>query len=258
VAELRAPVAEKLEITLAVLIERADQIYRQAMLAGQFNGRISALKELGVLSGKRVERSERGEPGEFDRISDEELREAVTKIAMELGFTPPEECLVFASGRPALCRSPHSLKRGVLRVDEGGEGGSDVRSFWFVVVCVWCLQLARSCRSANRYDPERHACRSRPWPERSRLVAASCRRDHRHRLGGLPACAFRTSPTWTEDRLNKFVYDPNRSGGKAVLDATKGSFRFSTGCAGPATANMRSRLRMGRSAFAVKPLVVRL
>jgi hypothetical protein len=70
VAELRAPIAEKLEITLAVLIERADQIYRQAMLAGQFNAAISALKELGVLSGKRIEGAERGEPGEFDRMSD--------------------------------------------------------------------------------------------------------------------------------------------------------------------------------------------
>ena len=65
VAELRAPIAEKLEITLVELIERADQIYRQAMLAGQFNAAINALKELGVLSGKRIERSERGEPGEF-------------------------------------------------------------------------------------------------------------------------------------------------------------------------------------------------
>ena len=33
-------------------------------------------------------------------------------------------------------------------------------------------------------------------------------------------------------RLNKFVYDPNRSGGKAVLDAAKGSFRFTTGAQG--------------------------
>jgi hypothetical protein len=30
-----------------------------------------------VLSGKRIERAERGEPGEFDRMSDEELRQAV-------------------------------------------------------------------------------------------------------------------------------------------------------------------------------------
>ena len=88
VAELRAPIAEKLEITLAVLVERADLIYRQAMLAGEFNAAISALKELGVLSGKRVERSERGEPGEFDRMSDEELREAVTESARALGFVP--------------------------------------------------------------------------------------------------------------------------------------------------------------------------
>jgi hypothetical protein len=33
-------------------------------------------------------------------------------------------------------------------------------------------------------------------------------------------------------RLNKFIYDPNRGGGKAVLDAAKGSFRFSTGAQG--------------------------
>jgi hypothetical protein len=88
VAELRAPVADKLEITLSLLIERADMIFRQAMAAGQFNAAISALKELGVLSGKRVERSERGEPGEFDHMSDEELREAVTEQARALGFVP--------------------------------------------------------------------------------------------------------------------------------------------------------------------------
>jgi hypothetical protein len=84
VAELSALIAEKLD-TLAVLIARADQIYRQAMMAGQFNAGIGALKELGVLSGKRVERSERGEPGEFDRISDEELWQAVTDRAEQLG-----------------------------------------------------------------------------------------------------------------------------------------------------------------------------
>jgi hypothetical protein len=93
VAELRAPVADKLEITLSLLIERADQIYRQAMLAGQFNAAINALKELGVLSGKRIERSERGEPGEFDHMSDEELREAVDARAREMGYVPAGEKL---------------------------------------------------------------------------------------------------------------------------------------------------------------------
>ena len=91
VAELRAPVADKLEITLSLQIERADMIFRQAMAAGQFNAANSALKELGVLSGKRVERSERGEPGEFERMSDEELRAAVTEQAIAMGFRPPDE-----------------------------------------------------------------------------------------------------------------------------------------------------------------------
>jgi hypothetical protein len=33
-------------------------------------------------------------------------------------------------------------------------------------------------------------------------------------------------------KLNKFIYDPNRSSGKAVFDAAKGSFRFTTGAQG--------------------------
>jgi hypothetical protein len=37
VAELRAPAADKLEITLSLLIERADQIFKRAVAAGQFN-----------------------------------------------------------------------------------------------------------------------------------------------------------------------------------------------------------------------------
>jgi hypothetical protein len=91
VAELKAPIADKLEITLPLLIQRADEIYKQAMLVGQFAAAGNALKELGVLSGKRVERSEHGEPGEFERMSDEELRENLTERARALGFEPPPE-----------------------------------------------------------------------------------------------------------------------------------------------------------------------
>ena len=46
-----------------------------------------------MLSGKRIERSERGEPGEFDHMSDEELREAVDAQARELGYVPAGEKL---------------------------------------------------------------------------------------------------------------------------------------------------------------------
>ena len=91
VAELRAPVADKLEITLSLLIEETFSTYRLAKAAGQYGPAATLLKELGVLSGKRVERSERGEPGEFERMSDEELRAAVTEQAIAMGFRPPDE-----------------------------------------------------------------------------------------------------------------------------------------------------------------------
>ena len=63
-----------------------------------------------------------------------------------------------------VCRASQAAPAYKPRVNRG-EGGSDVQSWWFVVsVWVWCLQLAcfASCRSAaDRYDPSRHACRSR-------------------------------------------------------------------------------------------------
>jgi hypothetical protein len=36
------------------------------MEAKQYSAAVAAIKEKGILSGKRIERSERGEPGEFD------------------------------------------------------------------------------------------------------------------------------------------------------------------------------------------------
>jgi hypothetical protein len=34
-------------------------------------------------------------------------------------------------------------------------------------------------------------------------------------------------------RLDRFVFDPNRGAGKVILNATKGSFRFTTGAQNP-------------------------
>jgi hypothetical protein len=56
------------------------------------------VKELGVLSGKRIERAERGEPGEFDRMSDDELRQAVAESRRATGFYPQEQ-LIFRTNR---------------------------------------------------------------------------------------------------------------------------------------------------------------
>ena len=91
VAELRAPIAEKLEITLAGAIRARGSDLQTGDVGGQFNAAISALKELGVLSGKRIERAERGEPGEFDHMSDDELHKAVLDSAERLGLVPKKK-----------------------------------------------------------------------------------------------------------------------------------------------------------------------
>jgi hypothetical protein len=72
-----AVAAERAVVTRQSLIEKAEAIYQQAKEAGQTAAAVSALKEIGVLSGIRIERSERGAPGEFDwveKLTVEELR----------------------------------------------------------------------------------------------------------------------------------------------------------------------------------------
>jgi hypothetical protein len=65
VAEIRKPAADRPEITQDELIKRADEIFKLAMASGQLGAAVNALKELGILSGRRIERAERGEPGEL-------------------------------------------------------------------------------------------------------------------------------------------------------------------------------------------------
>jgi hypothetical protein len=58
------------------LIEKAEAVLAGAMEAGQFSAATAAIREIGVLSGKRIERSESGMPGEFEwleNLSVEEL-----------------------------------------------------------------------------------------------------------------------------------------------------------------------------------------
>jgi hypothetical protein len=53
---------------------QAEEARVRAMELKQISAAVAAIKEKGVLSGLRVERQERGQPGEFDHLSDEELR----------------------------------------------------------------------------------------------------------------------------------------------------------------------------------------
>jgi phage terminase small subunit len=72
-----AAAAERAVITRQSLIEKAEAIYAKAIEAGQLSAAVAATKEIGVLAGIRIERSERGMPGEFDwvdKLSVDELR----------------------------------------------------------------------------------------------------------------------------------------------------------------------------------------
>jgi len=79
-------IAARANVTAESLMDQAEAILAQAMRNGQLSAAVSALKEKGVLSGKRVERSEVGGPGQFDHLSDEELRAEIVREVRELGL----------------------------------------------------------------------------------------------------------------------------------------------------------------------------
>ena len=66
VMEINGRAAARAEVTVASLLDKLDQMIDGAAAEKQFSAAISGIKEKGVLSGKRIERSERGAPGEFD------------------------------------------------------------------------------------------------------------------------------------------------------------------------------------------------
>ena len=53
------------------------------MEAGQYSAAVAAIKEKDILSGKRVERSERGSPGEFDWLENASADELKAFIEAE-------------------------------------------------------------------------------------------------------------------------------------------------------------------------------
>jgi hypothetical protein len=75
-----------LPVTVESLISEAEQARRGAMGAGQYAAAVAAVKEKGVLSGKRVERRESGSPGEFadlENMTAEQLAGSIRKQAKE-------------------------------------------------------------------------------------------------------------------------------------------------------------------------------
>jgi hypothetical protein len=77
VSELLGRAANRAEVTVESLIAEAEEVRRLAIERGQLSAAIAAIKEKGVLSGKRSERAESGQPGAFDRMSEAELEQFI-------------------------------------------------------------------------------------------------------------------------------------------------------------------------------------
>jgi len=65
---------------------KAEEVRLQAMENGQLSAAIAAIKEIGVLTGLRIERRERGGPGEFAEVSTEQLVSELRDLGIEVKF----------------------------------------------------------------------------------------------------------------------------------------------------------------------------
>lgn len=84
VAELQEPAARRARITAQRLMEMAETVFDRALEAGQNAAAVAAIKEMGVLSGERIEKREQGGPGEFERMDADELRDFLRAEAAAL------------------------------------------------------------------------------------------------------------------------------------------------------------------------------
>jgi hypothetical protein len=81
-------IAAKANLTAQDLIRMQDDFRVKAWNSGQLSAGVNAVKEMSILAGRRVERSEIGSPGEFEAMSDSELitalQERFAKLMAEL------------------------------------------------------------------------------------------------------------------------------------------------------------------------------
>ena len=73
VEEITREAARRTVINKEYLIEKSEELRAWGMEIDQLAAAGTAIRELGVLTGHRVERAEIGGPGEFDHLSDDEL-----------------------------------------------------------------------------------------------------------------------------------------------------------------------------------------
>ena len=76
------------------LVAAADEIRELAIKHRQLSAAVSAVREIGLLTGLRIDRREVGSPGELERLSDAELQDWIaseTAMLIELPDDEPDE-----------------------------------------------------------------------------------------------------------------------------------------------------------------------
>ena len=88
IAELLDAAAKKAVLTRAGLLDELDQERRLARAAGQHSAALKAIEMLGQeLFGMFRKQMEIGKPGEFDALSEDDLRKFILKKVADLGLT---------------------------------------------------------------------------------------------------------------------------------------------------------------------------
>ena len=73
------------------LVAKADELRELAIEHKQISAGVAAVKEIGILTGLRIDRREIGAPGEFDRMDDDELRRFIEAAELMLLALPPDD-----------------------------------------------------------------------------------------------------------------------------------------------------------------------
>lgn len=73
VQEIQGRAAVRAEVTVASLIDEAEEVRAQALKDGQYSAAIAAIREKGVLAGVRVEKRENRNTVDPNKMSDDEL-----------------------------------------------------------------------------------------------------------------------------------------------------------------------------------------
>jgi hypothetical protein len=91
VAEIQQKTADLTQVTVARLVGAADEIRSLAVRDKQYSAAVGAVKEIGILTGLRIDRREVGRPGDFERMSDEELEQFIASETAKLVELPDDD-----------------------------------------------------------------------------------------------------------------------------------------------------------------------